>query len=60
VGDYTADEKNGISHRARAAHAMARYLKKRYPNQSRQGEADVRAVMRAPVRGGLVGPGDHS
>ena len=35
VGDYTADEKNRVSHRARAAHAMARYLKKRYPNQSR-------------------------
>ena len=34
VGDYTAEEKNRVSHRARAAHAMARYLKKRYPNQS--------------------------
>ncbi len=33
IGDYTADEKNRVSHRARAAHAMARYLKKRYPNQ---------------------------
>ncbi len=35
VGDYTAEEKNRVSHRARAARAMARYLKKRYPNQSR-------------------------
>ena len=27
VGDYTAEEKNRVSHRARAATAMARYLK---------------------------------
>lgn len=35
VGQMSAEEKNRISHRARAAHAMARYLRKRYPNQAR-------------------------
>ncbi len=35
VGNYSAEEKNRVSHRARAARAMARYLRKRYPSQSR-------------------------
>jgi XTP/dITP diphosphohydrolase len=35
VGQMTADEKDRISHRGRAARSMARYLKKRYRGEER-------------------------